>query len=71
MSFFFSSVKEGVSQSLVSENPLSMSYRSNQLCELSLMVVFIGKSARVGFRSFFSDVQVVPCINGQKLEKVG
>ena len=35
------------------------------------MVVFIGKSARVGFWPFFSDVQVVPCINGQKVEKVG
>ena len=63
--------KEGVTQSRLSGNPLSMSYRWNQLCELSSMVVFIMKSARVGFRTFFSDGQVVPCTNDQKYRKVG
>ena len=59
-------VKEGVTVNRVSEDPPHMSYRWNQLCEMSSAVLFSKKSAKVGFWPIFSDTQVVPCVNGRK-----
>ena len=59
-------LKEGVTRSLVSGNPPHMSYRWNQLCEMRSTVLISKKSAVVGFWRFFSNTQVVPCVNDRK-----